>query len=129
MAYLILQGALERARERANAPALADSYLTELLQMSAGMAPGEIIHYRPFICAARWLEQNRKDQTIRVADGATFTNQATPIRSLYELQLAYDLANSLTIPIGWEVPLDLTSGGSSKTQRLSTRSISAQARP
>lgn len=134
--YLTLASALARAKERANASDAADDFLTELLGMSTGTA-GETTHYRPFICAARWLEQNRRDQTVAEGDGAKFTGQSKPIRSLYDLQLAYDRANNLTIPEGWEVPIELTSlceapcshTAPSSSYRFGTSSFTSKARP
>lgn len=136
MAYTVLAAALTRAKERSTAPDTADDYLTELLDMSAGTANG-VTHYRPFICAARWLEQNRRDQTIAKGDGAEFTGQAKPIRSLYDLQLAYDKANGLTVPEGWEVPVELTSQcavpcahtAPSPGRRFGTGSFTSKIRP
>ena len=134
--YLALTAALTRAKERASASDAADDFLTELLQMSAGTA-GEIVHYRPFICAARWLEQNRRDQTVAEGDGAKFTGQSKPIRSLYDTQLSYDRANNLTIPEGWEVPIELTSlceapcshTAPSSSHRFGTGSFTSKVRP
>ncbi|MEO1208868.1 MAG: hypothetical protein AAFX78_04920 [Cyanobacteria bacterium J06638_20] len=106
--YTDLAESLTRAKERAGADATADAYLTELLQMSAGTVSG-VMHYRVFYCAAKFIEQSRPDQTFSSVDGKDFTGQATPIRSLYDLQLAYDTKHDLTIPEGFEVPVELTS--------------------
>ncbi|MBW4540711.1 MAG: hypothetical protein KME43_16405 [Myxacorys chilensis ATA2-1-KO14] len=96
-----LQTALVRARERAAATSADDIFLTELLELSAGTsrATAEKI-YRPFYVAARYLQQSRRDQTIKQADGATFTGQAIPIASLLDLQRSLD--ESLLVPIGFE---------------------------
>ncbi len=113
MAYTILIEALARAKERSGATAADDTYLNELLLLSAGIAPDETVHYRPFYVAARWLEQNRAQQALESADGAKFTGYAKPIASLMQLQAAYDKANELTIPDGFEA---LTSDLSEKMQ-------------
>ena len=91
MLYSDLPSALERARERAAVTTKADSYLTELLQMSYGTSKqtGEIV-YRPFYAAAKFLEQSRRDQTLKEADNAKFTGQALPIESLLALQFSLD---------------------------------------
>lgn len=96
-----LQAALVRARERAAATSADDIFLTELLELSAGTsrATAETI-YRPFYVAARYLQQSRRDQTIKQADGATFTGQAIPIASLLDLQRSLD--ESLLVPVGFE---------------------------
>lgn len=121
-----LPAALARAKERCQGKA-ADSdsaYLTELLELSAGTAPDQAIHYRPYLTAARFLEQKATVHTVAVADGATFTGLATPITSLLQLQHSYDLANGLTIPPGFEAVQESQGGG-----RLRSRSISSQLRP
>lgn len=102
MTYTTLVDALDRAKERSGAADVDDTYLTELLILSAGKAPDNTIHYRPFYVAAKWLEQNLASQQISEADGAKFTGQATPIASLLALQASYDSANELTIPKGFE---------------------------
>lgn len=127
MAYLELAASLARAKERANARASADAYMTELLELSAGTDAQNITHYRPFYVAAKWLEQNRQDQTFTEADGAKFTGQAKPIESLLGLQFAYDTANGLTIPPGFEA--GSSSGSGSTSNRRIPRSYSATFRP
>ncbi|MBE7384389.1 MAG: hypothetical protein F6J95_023620 [Leptolyngbya sp. SIO1E4] len=107
MSYTDLADALARAKERSGATATDDTYLTELLQMSAAPDGGGTTHFRPFFAAAKWLEQNRTQQAISEADGAKFTGLATPIESLLALQYSYDQANGLTVPAGFEaVALD-----------------------
>lgn len=106
MTYLVLVDSLARAKERAGTSS-GDEYLTELLTLSAGTDGDGITHYRPFYCAAKYLEQSRADQSLESADGATFTGQKVPIASLLNLQLAYDKANGLTIPEGFEaIPIN-----------------------
>jgi len=102
MQYLVLSAALARAKERSGAASADDAYLTELLQLSAGRDPDNVVHYRPFLVGARWLEQNRAQQALSEADGAKFTGLLLPISSLLQLQAAYDKANNLTIPDGFE---------------------------
>lgn len=102
MMYLDLPAALARAKERSGATAADDEYLTELLTLSAGTGASNVTHYRPFLVAARWMEQNRAQQALSEADGAKFTGYALPIASLLQIQAAYDQANDLTIPAGFE---------------------------
>ena len=102
MSYISLPDALARAKERSGATEVDDEYLNELLQLSAGTAPDEATHYRPFYVAARWLEQNRGQQALESADGAKFTGYAKPIASLMNLQAAYDKSHALTVPDGFE---------------------------
>lgn len=114
--YLDLDEALDRAKERSGATVVDDDYLTELLEMSAGIDPANQTHYRIFFVAAKWLEQNRPQQTLAVAEGVTFTGLAKPIASLLALQAAYDSANALVVPLGFEA---VTPG----PQRLRSRAI------
>lgn len=103
MSYTNLAAALARAKERSGATSADDAYLTELLQLSAGADATGATHYRCFYVAAKWLEQNRAQQTLSEAKGGTkFTGLAKPIASLMQLQMAYDTAQGLTIPKGME---------------------------
>ena len=99
--YSDLTAALTRARERAAATVNDDTYLSELLELSAGTNPAGTKQYRPYLCAARWIEQNRRDQSFSEADGAKFTGQAKPIASLLALQASIDRALQLTVPDGF----------------------------
>lgn len=58
-------------------------------------------YYRPYYVAARQLQRNRQDQSLKQADGATFTNLETMIRSLLEEQKAIDVSKGLEIPPGY----------------------------
>lgn len=89
--YTNLDSALARAKERSMAKAADEGYLSELLQISFGThrRTNEVV-YRPFYVAAKYLEQSRRDQTLVEADGAKFTGQKIPIRSLLDLQEALD---------------------------------------
>ena len=110
MAFLTLQPALDRARERSQAASSDDPYLTELLELSAGKAADAATHFRPYYVAAKFLEQNLARQLISSADGATFTLLKKPIESLLDLQSAYDRAQGLTVPAGFEaIPDDCKS--------------------
>ena len=104
--YTDLAGALARTKERSGASGADDALLTELLNMSAGTAADSTTHYRPFYVAATWMEQNQSAQQLLEADGAKFTGLAKPIASLLRLQAAYDRANGLTIPEGFEAVTD-----------------------
>lgn len=106
MAFLTLGPALDRARERSQAASSDDAYLTELLELSASKAADAATHYRPYYVAAKFLEQNLARQQISAADGATFTLLKKPIESLLDLQSAYDRAQGLSVPAGFEAVPD-----------------------
>lgn len=113
MAYLVLADALARAKERSGATSANDAFLTEVLNFSAGKTAANVTHYRPYYAAAKFLEQAQSIHKISKADGAEFTGLAVPIASLLNLQAAYDAANELIIPAGFEaIPVaDQTSQG------------------
>lgn len=100
--YVTLADALLRAKERSGATAIDDIYLTELLEMSAGIDPEFRTHFRPFFVSAKFLEQNLSKQALKEADGAKFTGLAKPIESLLQLQRAYDQAHDLVIPTAFQ---------------------------
>lgn len=118
MTYTVLADALIRTKERCGATTADDGYLTELLTLSAGKA-GSVTHYRVFFVAAKWLEQNRAQQALSKADGAEFTGLAKPIASLLNMQAAYDAANELTVPKGFEAIS--TEAIANQTQRQTAR--------
>ena len=98
--YLLLNEALARARERCQADPTANTYLTELLNMSAGTVGG-MTHYRPFWVAARYLSQNPDIRDLSRAEGeAVFTLAQPRIDDLLKMQLAYDSAYGLSVPSG-----------------------------
>jgi hypothetical protein len=105
--YLDIDDALARAKERSQGQATSadDEWLEELLSMSAGKTLANVTHYRPYYCAAKLLEQKQSAQLLSEADGAKFTGLAKPIDSLLALQAAYDSANALVIPLGFEALL------------------------
>jgi hypothetical protein len=100
--YTDLAAALNRVKERSGATAQDDSYLTELLTASAGKNAANETIYRPYFCAAKWIEQNRAAQTLKEADGVKFTGLTTVISSLFVLQDGFDKAFALTVPAGFE---------------------------
>ena len=105
--YIDKPQALARTKERSGATDADDAYLNELLGMSAGVDAQQVTHYRPFYCAARWIEQNRTAQTLSEASGTKFTGLQKPIDSLLTLQRAYDQAQDLDVPKGFEaIPSD-----------------------
>lgn len=124
--YLSINSALVRAKERCQGKATSadDPWLREMLNMSAGKV-GEVPHYRPYYCAAKLLEQKQSAQTISEADGAKFTGLAKPIASLLNLQSAYDQANGVEVPAGFEA----VTTSSNALPRLRSRSVSYSLRP
>ncbi len=103
MLYTDLNEALDRAVERSAAKAGDRPYLQELLTMSYGTSTEGQIVYRPFYAAARFLQQSRRDQNIKEADGAKFTGMAMPIASLLDLQASLD--QTLTVQPGFETSM------------------------
>jgi len=104
--------AFDRAKQLAGIDTLdfaKDDYINELLELSAGSvtdsseAGVEVIttHYRPFITAARLLEQDLDIQFLSEADRAKFTGQAVPIASLLQMQASYDAKYGLAVPDGF----------------------------
>ena len=107
MTYTTQPEALARVKERSGATDADDEYLNELLTLSAGVDADQVTHYRPFYCAAKWMEQNRPAQTLSEASGTKFTGLQKPIDSLLGLQRAYDQGQGLTVPDGFEaIPSD-----------------------
>ncbi len=104
MMYLVKTEALLRAKERAaNAGIDADSFMGEFLDLSARKDINAAIHYAVFLTAAVWLEQSPTYQSLKQAEnGVQFTQLLEVIASLRALQAAYDAANSLIIPPGFE---------------------------
>ncbi|MGD1941854.1 MAG: hypothetical protein ACFB0G_11130 [Leptolyngbyaceae cyanobacterium] len=101
--YVQIAAALSRAKERSGATDVDDGYLTELLNMSAGVDADGVTHFRPFYCAARWLEQElAADNRFTRTGDVSWTGRIQPISSLMALQMDYDQANGLTIPTGFD---------------------------
>jgi hypothetical protein len=103
MLYTNLDEALDRAVERSAAKPGDRVYLQELLTMSYGTSADGQVVYRPFYAAARFLQQSRRDQTVKEADGAKFTGQVLPIASLLDLQASLDQV--LTVQTGFETSM------------------------
>lgn len=129
--YTVLAEALARAKERSGATSADDVYLTELLTLSAGKAPDAVTHYRPFYCAAKWMEQDKAKQALKKAGDVEFTGLAAPISSLVNLQASLDQALELTIPKGFEaIPPECQTCDNQKPQpRYRTQSHSTSSRP
>ncbi len=123
--YTDLQASLARTKERSGATSADDSYLTELLILSAGVDASGVTHQRIFYVAAKFLEQNRAGQALSEADGAKFTGLAKPIASLLNMQAAYDIANQLIVPKGFEAG----AGAASQSARFGSGSIAPTLNP
>lgn len=118
--FLNLPLALDRVKDRAAILSPEqDSYIEELLSVSAATTGESVVVYRPYYVAAYILEQDISKQQISSAGDVDFTQLVTVIASLRSLQLSFDLANSLIIPPGMEVPsageLPTTKGVASST--------------
>ncbi|MBW4421794.1 MAG: hypothetical protein KME13_21670 [Myxacorys californica WJT36-NPBG1] len=95
-----------------------DVILSQKLKVSAGklkadtaiegvtVASGTII-YRSYYVSAKALQQNRRDVSIKQADGVTFSGLVGMIDSLMDEQLAIDLALDLDVPNGFMATTDL----------------------
>ena len=69
-------------------------------------------YYRPYYVAARQIQRNRDDVTVKAADGATFDQMTVMIRSLFEEQIALDNRLGLAVPSEYnaEVALERACG-------------------
>lgn len=76
-----------------------DTYIEFLLDTFTALK-GQITYYRPWYAAAFLLEQDLDSQTLLEYDGTKFSGLITPIKSLYSMQSAFDLANELIVPDG-----------------------------
>lgn len=105
-----------------------DTILTQKLKISAGklkaeteiegdVLPAGTVIYRSYYVSAKALQQNRKDVSVKQADGVTFSNLVGMIDSLMDEQLAIDTSLDLEVPPGFVATTDLdgsmnTAGGS-----------------
>jgi hypothetical protein len=117
MIYTVLADALAFVKELTSITD-RDTILTQKLKASAGslkadttiegtpLTSGTTI-YRFYYVAAKALQQDRRIQNIKQADGATFTGLAVPIDSLMDEQLALDTSLDLNVPSGFVATLDL----------------------
>jgi hypothetical protein len=103
MALLTLPQAIAKAQLLADALLEQDiEFISDLLELSAGIDPSGAIVYRYYYVAARRLQTNLEIQALSKAeDGVTFTGQAIPIETLLNLQLAIDLSIPLIVPQGF----------------------------
>lgn len=102
--FLDLALAMDRVKERSSLSSpVQDSYIEEILTLSAGSTPDQPLVYRPYYVAALILEQDVSRQQLTKAGDVEFTQFITVIQSLRSLQYAFDLANKLTLPPGMEI--------------------------
>lgn len=120
MPYIVLAAALTRTKERCQAEASDDVFLTELLEMSAGKDAAGTVHFRPFFVAAKFLEQNPDLRDLSEGDGAKFTLAQPRIESLLNLQHQYDVANGLDVPPGMSA---IATNAVIKTRAIATASL------
>jgi len=64
-------------------------------------------YFRPYYVAARQLQRNRADQTLKKGDGAEFTNLFIMVQSFLEEQVALDAAYGLEVPSAYNSQLAL----------------------
>ena len=111
-AYLDLVDAIDLAQSLAQVT-VDDAVVEMKLQASAGKATADFnvgtiavvkdsIVFRCYYVAAKLMEQSRDDQTLRQADGATFTGLERPITSLLMEQYATDQAYPVAIASGFD---------------------------
>jgi hypothetical protein len=63
--------------------------------------------YRPYYVAARQIQRNRDDVTLKAADGATFDQMTVMIRSLFEEQMGLDASLGLEVPSAYSAEIAL----------------------
>lgn len=102
-----MYSSIAQARTRAIAASGVQSpetaYVDELLEIYTALLPdGETVEYRPFIVAAKLLEQDTKRQRLIEADGAKFGDLQPKIDSLYAQQRTIDSALKLILSEGTE---------------------------
>ncbi len=100
-----------------------DDFLSNLLELSAGVSPAIGTVYRIYYVAAKYLQQLRSQHILSEGDGAKFTGLAVPIASLFDLQASEDAALGLIIPPGFE------SISHTSSRLFGTQSIQVRARP
>ena len=116
--FTSLPASLILAKERAGAPDSAEPILTDFLELSKAPNADGLIHYRPFLTAALWIEQDLASQTIKEADGVKFTGRTTSIGSLRNFQQAADRALGLAVPMGFEAnPVTSTESETSSVRK------------
>lgn len=100
---LTLAQAIAKAQVLADAPTANDvEFLSDLMEVSAGIDPLGRTVYRYYYAAARRLQTNLEIQALSKADGGVeFTGQATPIETYLNLQLGIDLSTPLIVPPGF----------------------------
>jgi hypothetical protein len=90
-----LELALEIALDESKLDSTYEDKLTRILQYSAASRPSDgAICYRPWYAAAKALDEDLDTQALTKADGAEFTGQLRPIRSLYGTQNSIDLSDA-----------------------------------
>lgn len=100
---LTLAQAIAKVQTLADAPSDIDvEFITDLLELSAGIDPKGLLVYRFYYVAARRLQTNLEIQALSQAEqGVKFTGQVTPIQTLLNLQLGIDLSIPLIVPPGF----------------------------
>lgn len=101
MVELTLEQAIAKVMALADATEADLDFITDLLQASAGIGPAGEIVYRHWYTTARKLQVDLDKQALTAADGASFTNYTTPIRTYLDLQLGIDLSTPLIVPPGF----------------------------
>jgi hypothetical protein len=84
-----------------------EQLIEQNLADSIGLNAAAETVYRPYYVAARQIQRNRDDVTLKVADGATFDQMSVMIRSLFEEQIALDGSLGLDVPTAYDAELAL----------------------
>jgi hypothetical protein len=100
---LTLAEAIAKVQVLADAPTDQDiEFISDLLEVSAGINPAGELVYRFYYVAARRLQTNLEIQAITKAEGGVeLTGQIRPIETYLNLQLGIDLSTPLIVPPGF----------------------------
>ena len=100
---LTLAEAIAKVQTLADAQTPEDSeFVSDLLELSAGIDPDGVKVYRFYYVTARRLQTNLEIQALSSAEGGVkFTGQVRPIETYLQLQLGIDLSVPLTVPPGF----------------------------
>lgn len=100
---LTLAEAIAKVQTLADAQTPEDSeFVSDLLELSAGIDPDGVKVYRFYYVTARRLQTNLEIQALSSAEGGVkFTGQVRPIETYLQLQLGIDLSVPLTVGAGF----------------------------
>ena len=88
-----IEVALDIALDESKLESDREDKILRILDYSAGSKSDGTLCYRPWYAAAKALDEDLDTQALVKADGAQFTGQIRPIRSLYNAQHSIDLVD------------------------------------